>query len=109
MKRALIVIVIVVVAGLAIYFFRISAIEREKKHREDLANNANSEMGVPVIVAPVIAGDVEKVLRYTGIVEAEEEINVYPKISGRMISVKVDENDIVVHILSQGIGKIDCG
>ncbi len=95
MKRALIVVVIVVVAVAVIYFVRVSSIQRSQQRREELVNNANSESVVPVIVAPVTKGDVEKVIRYTGTVEPEEAVDVYPKISGRIISMKVDEGDVV--------------
>jgi multidrug efflux pump subunit AcrA (membrane-fusion protein) len=95
MKRALILIVIVVVVALVVYFMRIQAIERGKQAREDLVNNAESEAIVPVIVEPVITGEVERILKYTGTVEPEEQVSVYPKISGRILSVDVDENDRV--------------
>jgi multidrug efflux pump subunit AcrA (membrane-fusion protein) len=93
MKRALIVIVIVVVVAVVVYFMRIQAIERSRQAREDLVNNAESEMVVPVIVQPIITGEVERILKYTGTVEPDEEVSVYPKISGRILSVDVDEND----------------
>jgi membrane fusion protein (multidrug efflux system) len=95
MKRALIVVVIVVIGALAVYFIRISAIERGRREREELVSNANSELAVPVKVAPVISGEVERILKYTGTVGAEEDVDVYPKISGRVIGIKVEEGDNV--------------
>jgi membrane fusion protein (multidrug efflux system) len=95
MKRALIVIVIIVAVAVVAYFMRMSAIARSKKAREELVNNAGGETAVPVMVAPVVTGDVERILRYTGTVEPEEQVNVFPKISGRVLSVEVEENDVV--------------
>ena len=42
-----------------------------------------------------MVGDVEKILRYTGTVAPEDEVDVFSKISGRVISVKVEEGDRV--------------
>jgi membrane fusion protein (multidrug efflux system) len=105
MKRALIVIVIVVAVAVVAYFVRISAIERGRKTREDLVNGAGSETVVPVIVAPVVTGEVESILRYTGTVEPEEQVNVLPKIAGRIISVDVEDNDRVTR--GQTVAVID--
>lgn len=105
MKRALIVAVLIVVVAVVVYLLRISAIERGRREREDLVNNAAAESAVPVIVAPVISGEVERILRYTGTVEPEEEVNVYPKISGRLTSVKVEEDDRVAR--DQTVAVID--
>lgn len=96
MKRALIVIVIIIAVAVVAYVMRMSAIERGRKAREELVNNAGGETAVPVVVAPVVTGDVERILRYTGTVEPEEQVNVFPKISGRVLSVDVEENDVVV-------------
>jgi membrane fusion protein (multidrug efflux system) len=46
-------------------------------------------------VAPVITGDVERTFKYTGTVKAEDAVDVYSKISGRVVSVKVEEGDEV--------------
>lgn len=95
MKRAIIIIVIVVAAAAAVFLVRLSAIERSNQEREDLVNQVNSEQVTPVVVAPVINGDIERILRYTGTVEAEDEVDVFSKISGRVISVSVEEGDRV--------------
>jgi multidrug efflux pump subunit AcrA (membrane-fusion protein) len=105
MKRALIVIVIVVVAAAVVYFMRIQAIERGRQEREELVNNVESETVVPVIVEPVITGEVERIVKYTGTVEPDEQVTVFPKISGRLLSVDVDENDRVEK--DQAIATID--
>ena len=91
----MIVIVIVVVAAAAVFLMRLRAIEQSQQERQDLVNGINNEQVTPVIVAPIITGDVERTLKYTGTVEPEEEVEVYSKISGRLISVKVEEGDEV--------------
>ncbi|MFH1311646.1 MAG: efflux RND transporter periplasmic adaptor subunit [Candidatus Eisenbacteria bacterium] len=105
MKRALIVVVIVVAVAAVAYFLRIQAIERGRQAREDLVNNAENGAAVPVIVQPVITGQVERIVKYTGTVEPDEQVNVYPKISGRILSVDVDENDRVAK--GQTVATID--
>ena len=94
MKRALILVMVVVVAAAVVYLARVSSIKNAQQEREELANST-AEVIVPVIVAPVAMGDVEKIIRYTGSVVPEEEVDVYPKISGRIISMNVDEGDMV--------------
>lgn len=94
MKRALIIIIIVVVVAL-IVFWRMSSIRREREAREEAAAAAEAQTAVTVAVAPVVTGEIEKVLRYTGRVEAMEEVDVTPKIAGRVIKVHVKEGDAV--------------
>jgi membrane fusion protein (multidrug efflux system) len=91
MKRAVIVVIVVVIGAAAIFFLRIRAIEEGKLERENMVNAANSKVSVPVIVEPVIKGDVERVLKYTGTVEPDEEVDVYSKIAGRIMERRVDE------------------
>jgi membrane fusion protein (multidrug efflux system) len=95
MKRAVIIIVVIIAVASVAYFMRMSAIERGRKAREELVNNAGTEAAVPVVVEAVTTGEVEKTLRYTGTVEPKEQVNVFPKIAGRIISVDVEENDTV--------------
>jgi membrane fusion protein (multidrug efflux system) len=95
MKRAVILIVVVVVVAAVVYFVRVSSIERDRREREEMVNNSGSEVVVPVLTAPVIEGEVESILKYTGIVEPAEQVDVYPKVAGRIVSVKVDEGDEV--------------
>jgi multidrug efflux pump subunit AcrA (membrane-fusion protein) len=94
MKRAFIIIVIVVVVALVV-LWRISSIQRQRAAREEAAAIAEAVTAIAVRVEPVVAGEIEKVLRYTGRVEAEEEVDVTPKIAGRIVEVKVTEGDAV--------------
>jgi multidrug efflux pump subunit AcrA (membrane-fusion protein) len=94
MKRALIIIIIVVVAAL-IVLWRMSSIQRERQAKEEAAAAAEAQTAVTVAVAPVVIGEIEKVLRCTGRVEALEEVDVTPKIAGRVVRVHVKEGDSV--------------
>ena len=94
MKRALIIIIIVAVAVL-IVFWRMSVIQKEREAREEAAAAAEAETAVTVSVEPVVTGEIEKVLRYTGRVEAAEDVDVTPKIAGRVVQVHVREGDRV--------------
>lgn len=95
MKRAVILIVVVVAIAAGVYFLRVSSIERDRREREEMVNNSGSEVVVPVLIAPVIEGDVERILKYTGTVEPEEQVDVYPKVAGRVVSIRVEEGDEV--------------
>jgi multidrug efflux pump subunit AcrA (membrane-fusion protein) len=95
MKRAIIVIIIVVVAVAAVFLYRTSVIQRGKEERAEMVNNSNNTDGTPAIVAPVTVGDIERIIRYTGNIEPVEKVSIYPKISGRLIEVRVDEGDPV--------------
>lgn len=95
MKRAVIIIVVVVVAVAAVFLIRVRSIQRSQEERQELVNEINSGQATPVVVAPVITGDVERTLKYTGTVEPEDEVDVYSKISGRIVSVNVEEGDRV--------------
>jgi membrane fusion protein (multidrug efflux system) len=94
MKRALIIIVIVAVAALVV-IWRVTSIQREKQSREEAAARAGADTSIVVRVAPVITGDIEEVLKYTGRVEADDEIDITPKIAGRIVKVHVQEGDDV--------------
>jgi membrane fusion protein (multidrug efflux system) len=49
----------------------------------------------PVVDAPVTTGDVENTLRYTGTVQPDDRVDVYSKVAGRVIDLKVEEGDRV--------------
>lgn len=95
MKRAIIAIVVIIVVLAAVYFLRIRAIEQGRLEQEQKVRAAESDVNVPVMVEPVITGDVERVLKYTGTVQSKEEVDVYSKISGRVIQRKVEQGDRV--------------
>jgi multidrug efflux pump subunit AcrA (membrane-fusion protein) len=95
MKRAIIVIVAIVVVLAAVYFLRIRAIEQGRIEQENKVKAAESDVSVPVRVEDVITGDVERILKYTGTVESKEAVDVFSKISGRIMERRVAEGDRV--------------
>jgi membrane fusion protein (multidrug efflux system) len=95
MKRAIIVIVALVIGAVAVVLVRLHQINQANQEHERMVSQVNSEQVTPVIVAPVTTGEIERTLKYTGTVESEDEVNVYSKISGRLVSVKVEEGDQV--------------
>jgi membrane fusion protein (multidrug efflux system) len=95
MRRALIVGGILLVVVVAVYFLRVTAIQRAKTEKAAQIEALEREAVVPVRTATVGTGTVEKVLRYTGTVEAAEEVQVSSKMAGRLVSVAVEEGDRV--------------
>ncbi|MFZ1948079.1 MAG: efflux RND transporter periplasmic adaptor subunit [bacterium] len=95
MRRALIVGGILLVVVVAVYFLRVTAIQKAKAERASQMEALEREAVVPVRTATVTTGTVEKVLRYTGTVEAAEEVQVSSKMAGRLVSVAVEEGDRV--------------
>jgi membrane fusion protein (multidrug efflux system) len=95
MKRAWIWVVIIIVVVAALIVMRLWQIRQAQLALEETIGRANAETSVPVIVTPVGTGDVERILRYTGTVEPDEKVQVYPKVAGRIISIAVDEGDAV--------------
>jgi multidrug efflux pump subunit AcrA (membrane-fusion protein) len=54
---------------------------------------AAGDQRVPVEVVQVIRGDLKELVSYTGDIEAKERIEVYPRVSGKIIARKVAEGD----------------
>jgi membrane fusion protein (multidrug efflux system) len=95
MRRTLIVVGIAVIAVVAVFSIRYSAIQKAKAKKAALIEATQSEAVIVVRTAPVVKGDVERVLRYTGAVEAAERVEVYSKIAGRITDLRVREGDSV--------------
>ncbi len=53
--------------------------------------NDSSKAKVPVMVEPVKVGKIRDVLHFTGDIKGIEEIDVYPKVQGKLIENKVKE------------------
>ena len=51
------------------------------------------EKGVPVEVVRVVKGDLKEIISYTGDIEAKERIEIYPRVSGKIIKKNVVEGD----------------
>lgn len=57
--------------------------------------NNRSDEKVPVLVEPVKVGKIRAVLHFTGDIKGIEEIDVYPKVQGKLIENRVKEGDSV--------------
>lgn len=57
------------------------------------ARTVSIEEGIPVEVVEVIKRDLKEIVSYTGDVEAKERIEVYPRVSGKIIKKNVVEGD----------------
>lgn len=95
MKRALLIGGIVLAVVVVVYFMRVAAIQKAREGKAATLKALEAETVVPVRVAPVTTGTVERVLRYTGVVEAAEKVEVTSKMAGRVTALKVDEGDRV--------------
>jgi HlyD family secretion protein len=62
----------------------------EKKREETTVEKA-----IPVEVAPVKLGTIAKEIKFTGSIEANTEVQVYPKITATIEEMKVDKGDSI--------------
>jgi len=93
MKWAIIAIVVIVLVGAGAYFLRVRSIEQGRLEQESKVKAAEGSGSIPVRVEAVTTGDVERILKYTGTVESKEAVDVFSKISGRIIERKVEQGD----------------
>jgi len=61
--------------------------------RKEMGNN--KEEVVPVVVEPVKVEKIRRVLRFTGDIKGIEEVDVFPKVQGKLIENKVKEGSRV--------------
>ncbi|MBD3287507.1 efflux RND transporter periplasmic adaptor subunit [candidate division KSB1 bacterium] len=84
MKRAIILLLVVTLFGVS--FMNCSGPD----------SNAEEEVAkIPVEISNVTKGTVQKELRYTGDVKAEQEVKVFSKIPDRIVRFEKDEGDYV--------------
>jgi len=95
MKRAIVVTIVVILVAGALYWGKTVSERRSRETDDALAAGASETTAVPVVVDEVRKGDIERILRYTGTLEPDDQIEVIPKISGRLIAIKVEEGDWV--------------
>lgn len=89
MKRFLIPLIIIIVIAI-IAMFRI--LKPEKPITEQEAQN---DVSTPVEITKAKRGEIRNELQLSGSIEAESRVSVIPKISGRLISISIDEGDFV--------------
>lgn len=91
-------ITIVVTALLALLLSRLGGISFKKK---------NPDVVLPVVITEPLYGTLEKEYRLSGYIESEQTVTLLPKISGTLISLKVDVGDrvkrgtVVAHVDSE--------
>jgi len=73
---------------LALWIPALISCEREQQE-------TTGEKAVPVEVAPVSQGVIAKQIKFTGSIEATTEVQVYPKITGKIEEMEVDAGDSV--------------
>ena len=57
------------------------------------ARTVSIEEGIPVEVVEVVKGDLKEIVSYTGDIKAKERIEVYPRVSGKIIKKNVVEGN----------------
>ena len=90
MKNVLVVILIVLAIGAILIlprFLKSSAPEVEQMESAAVLK--------PVEIAKATRGEIRSELELSGTIQAESQVNVFPKIAGRIIELNVDEGDVV--------------
>jgi multidrug efflux pump subunit AcrA (membrane-fusion protein) len=95
MRRVVIIAGIILAVATVVYLLRVTAINRAREEKAARIKALEAETVIPVRVAPVTTGSVEKVLRYTGTVEAADRVQVNSKVAGRIVALRVKEGDAV--------------
>jgi len=87
-KKRRIILGVIVLAIILIIVGRIVASKRGVRM-------VSTEEGIPVEVVKVIKKDLKEIISYTGDIEANERIEVYPRVSGKIVRKNVIEGDRV--------------
>lgn len=83
--------ILIVVLILFFIFFRLMTVFKEKR-----AQTAEvKERVIPVEIEMVKTSPYTPILNYTGEVKGIEEIEIYPKVSGKLVEIKIKEGDRV--------------
>ena len=90
MKKALVIILIILAIG------AILAVPRFlKQEPPGMEQNETAAALKPVEVTRAKRGEIRSELELSGTIQAESQVNVFPKIAGRLIVLNVDEGDTV--------------
>jgi len=89
MKKAIVIIIILALVGLAVW--RVGLVLKERAS----ANETTEEPLVAVEVEPVKLGTIEDSLTFVGNIIADAEVTVFPKTMGRVENMRVDEGSNV--------------
>ena len=90
MKNTLIVIFIVVVIAAILVLPRFL-----KSPKPEIEQMESTAVLKPVEIAEAKRGEIRSELELSGTIQAESQVNVFPKIAGHIIELNVDEGDTV--------------
>jgi multidrug efflux pump subunit AcrA (membrane-fusion protein) len=99
MKKRNVIIALVVITMIGMAVYRGYRMQMSKKIE------ATGEKKIPVVVSVVHKGDIEETLTFTGDIKGKEEVDVMPRVPGKLIEYKVREGDYVKK--NQVIAQID--
>ncbi len=88
MRKAFVGLIALLIVGFAIYRGIISYQARQIEEVEE-------ERIIPVVVTNVEKGDIREILYFTGDIRGQEEIDVFPRVAGKLLKNSVEEGDIV--------------
>ncbi|UCD84488.1 MAG: efflux RND transporter periplasmic adaptor subunit [Deltaproteobacteria bacterium] len=87
MRRAAIGIIAILIIGIVIY----RGVSKKDKQIEEV----EEERIIPVVVTDVKKGNIKEILYFTGDIKGQEEIDVFPRVAGKLLNNLVEEGDIV--------------
>ena len=90
MKNVLIVILVILAIGAILILPRFL-----KSPKPEIEQPESAAVLKPVEIAKAKRGEIRSELELSGTIEAESQVNVFPKIAGRIIELNVDEGDAV--------------
>ena len=90
MKKVLIIILIVLAIAAVLVLPRFL-----KSPNPDIEQMESATVLKPVEIAKAKRGEIRSELELSGTIQAESQVNVFPKIAGRIIQLNVDEGDTI--------------
>lgn len=88
MRKVVVGLIALLIIGFVIY--RITEFYRARQIEE-----VEEERIIPVVVTNVENGDIKELLYFTGDIKGQEEIDVFPRVAGKLLKNLVEEGDIV--------------
>ncbi len=95
-KKLLVVVIVMAFIILVVFKVSIKLVQSRQVNNQAFGGRNQSMASTPMVKAvPIKPEPIRETLRLTGNVEAEEEISVQPRVSGRLVSLVVDEGQAV--------------
>ncbi len=89
MRKAIIWILMLIVLALIVYRVAI------RDQSPEILQEAEKPKAIPVKVVTAQKGDINEILSFVGDVKAQDQINIYPKVSGKLIEIRFREGQQV--------------